>query len=66
MKNANKLNFDVSTLLADEKYFDMTGLTKAQFAELCEDVPNLRLKNSNVRSCRTTVTIFLTTMHTSL
>ena len=64
MKSANKLNFDVPSLLSDEKYFDLTGLTKAQFAELCHDVPNL--KQSNVRSIRTTVAIFLTKMRTGL
>ena len=64
MKNANKLNFDVPSLLSDEKYFDLTGLTKAQFSELCQDVPNL--KKSNVRSVRTTVAIFLTKMRTGL
>ena len=64
MKNANKLNFDVPSLLSDEKYFDLTGLTKAQFSELCQNVPNL--KKSNVRSVRTTAAIFLTKMRTGL
>ena len=64
MKTANRLNFDIPSLLSDESYFDLTGLTKAQFADLCTEVPNL--KQSNVRSVRTTVAIFLTKMRTGL
>ena len=60
MKTANQLNFDIPSLLSDESYFDLTGLTKAKFADLCTEVPNL--KQSNVRSVCTTVAIFLTKM----
>ena len=64
MKTSNRLNFDTPSLLSDESYFDLTGLTKAQFADLCTEVPNL--KQSNVRSVRTTVAIFLPKMRTGL
>ena len=64
MKTANGLNFDIPSLLSDASYFDLTGLTKAQFADLCNEVPNL--KQSNVLSVRTTVAIFLTKIRTGL
>lgn len=64
MKTTNKLNFDIPSLISDKGYLDLTGLRKSQFAELCCEVPNL--KNSNIRSTRTTVAIFLTKMRTGL
>ena len=64
MQTANRLTFDIPSLLSDDSYFDLTGLTKAQFADLCNEVPNL--KQSNVRSVCITVAIFLTKMRTGL
>lgn len=64
LKDVGKLNFDVQMSMSDDDFVNLTGLTKQQFDVVATHVTDLR--NSEVRSIRTCLTILLFKLRTGL
>ena len=62
--NFNQLNFDNPFFLSDDEYITLTGFNKTQFQEITDSL--LSLKNSVVRSVRTSIAAFLIKLRTGL
>ena len=62
--NFNQLNFDNPFFLSDDEYITLTGFNKTQFQEITDSLSSL--KNSVVRSVRTSIAAFLIKLRTGL
>ncbi|XP_062580526.1 uncharacterized protein LOC134242456 [Saccostrea cucullata] len=61
-ERTNGVDFDDQAALSDEDYYNLTGVTKAQFDTLCSYLTPLR--DSNNRSSRTCLALLLTKLRT--
>ena len=57
LQNSSRIDFESSTNLSDSDYWNLTGVSKEAFSELCGSLKDVR--NTPVRSTRTSLGIFL-------
>ena len=57
LQNSSRIDFESSTNLSDSDYWNLTGVSKEAFNELCGSLKDVR--NTPVRSTRTSLGIFL-------
>ncbi|XP_052689344.1 uncharacterized protein LOC128167586 [Crassostrea angulata] len=62
--DCHRLNFDIPAFLSDEDYETLTGITKDQFNDLVTYLEDIR--NTEIRSKRTCLGVFLTKLRTGL
>ena len=64
LKQTTRLNFDKTSSLSDEDYYNMTGVSKEQFTDIASRLSSLR--NSSVRSVEACLGILLVKLRTGL
>ncbi|CAF3216884.1 unnamed protein product [Rotaria sp. Silwood2] len=58
-RNAPLLNFDDLTRITSDNYYVLTGLSRANFDNLCSRIPSSALRNTPNRSARTAIACLL-------